>query len=100
MYSLICPLDKMLAKQIYPNYPVPCAAAPTKEQIDRHGDLLMFTDPPRVAGDAFPSGGPYSAYGAVGWTRRKGAFEASCTLPDRRKSTCTTSLNDAIAALL
>lgn len=99
MYSLVCPLDKSLANKIYPGYPVSCVAAPKKEQIERQGDLLLFTDPSGSVGDAFPSGGQYSAYGAIGWTRRKGAFEASCTLPGREKSICTVSLNDAIAVL-
>jgi hypothetical protein len=99
MYSLVCPLDKSLANKIYPGYPVACAAAPKKEQIERRGDLLLFIDPPGVAGDAFPSGGQHTAYGAVGWTRRKGAFEASCTLPGNKKSICTVRLNDAITVL-
>jgi hypothetical protein len=99
MFSLVCPLDRTLAKQIYPGYSTSCAPAPAAEKIERRGDLLLFTDLPHVAGDAAPSGGPYSAYGAVGWMRRKGAFSASCTLPDRQRSVCTTSLNDAISVL-
>jgi hypothetical protein len=99
MYSLVCPLDRSLANKIYPGYHASCAAAPKQERIERQGGLLLFTDPPGLAGDAFPSGGRYSAYGATGWTRAKGAFEASCTLPGRDRSECTVSLNDAIAAL-
>jgi hypothetical protein len=99
MYSLVCRLDQSLANQIFPGYPVPCGHAPAKEHIERRGSLVIFTDPPYVAGDASPSGGPYSAYGAVGWTRRQGAFAASCTLPESQRSVCTTSLNDAITTL-
>jgi hypothetical protein len=99
MYSLVCPLDPSLANRIYPGFPACPTTAPAKEKIVRRGDLLLFSDPPSVAGDADPSGGQYWAYGAAGYSRRHGAFGASCTLPNSQRWICTAALDDAIAVL-
>jgi hypothetical protein len=75
MYSLACPMFPSLADRIYPGFPVPCGTPPPREQIFPQGpDLGRFSDPPSVAGDGDPSGGPYTAEGAVGYARSQGAF--------------------------
>jgi hypothetical protein len=100
MYSLACPMFPSLADRIYPGFSqgVPCGAPPSREQILPQGpDLARFSDPPSVAGDGDPSGGPYTAEGAVGYARSKGAFRITCTLPAGERWICRVSLNDAIA---
>jgi hypothetical protein len=100
MYSLACPMFPALANRIYPGFDqtVPCGTPPAGEQIFAQGpDLGRFSDPPGVAGDGDPSGGPYTAEGAVGYARRKGAFRTTCTLPSAQRWICRVSLNDATA---
>ena len=100
MYSLACPMFPSLAERIYPGYSqtVPCGTPPPGEQIFPQGpDLGRFSDPPGVAGDGDPSGGPYTAESAVGYARRKGAFRITCTLPAGERRICRVSLNDAVA---
>ena len=100
MYSLACPMFPSLAERIYPGYSqaVPCGTPPPGEQIFPQGpDLGRFSDPPGVAGDGDPSGGPYTAESAVGYARSKGAFRITCTLPASERRICRISLNDAIA---
>ena len=100
MYSLACPMFPSLANRIYPGFSkaVPCGTPTPREQIRREGpDRGRFSDPPGVAGDGDPSGGPYTAEGAVGYARRKGAFRITCTLPAGQRRICRASLNDATA---
>ncbi len=99
MYSLACPMFPSLADHIYPGYSqsVPCGTAPPREQIFPQGpDLGRFNDPPGVAGDGDPSGGPYTADSAVGYARSEGVFRITCTLPTSERWICRVSLNDAI----
>jgi hypothetical protein len=98
MYSLACPMFPSLADRIYPGFSqaVPCGTPPPREQIFPQGpDLGLFSDPASVDGD--PSGGPYTAGGAVGYARSKGAFRITCTLPAGERRIRRVSLNDAIA---
>jgi hypothetical protein len=79
----------------------PChAVAPAREVVVRQGArLVLFTDPPGVAGDGWPSGGPDPANGLaelVGGPNNEVA-RATCTLPAADRRTCTTSLNAILA---
>jgi hypothetical protein len=59
-------------------------------------DATTFEDPPGVAGDGWPSGGPDPANGIVGVnpSQDSSVYRATCTLPQSEHSICTVSLND------
>ncbi|MDA8279448.1 MAG: hypothetical protein M0Z63_03350 [Actinomycetota bacterium] len=69
-------------------------AAPGATTVD---DTIAFEDPPGVAGDATPSGGPYPANGILRYRWQHGgpgtAAAATCTLPQADHSICTAILN-------
>jgi hypothetical protein len=95
--GLACPFFGAFARSL----DLPCrgGALPATERDERHGaNLVLFQDPPGVAGSGDPSGGPDPANGVVGIHGRSGAvFRASCTLPASRHAACTTTLDDVIA---
>jgi hypothetical protein len=78
----------------------PCTSGiPAGERVDHlTAEEAAFEDPPGVAGDGFPSGGPDPANGLVGIHGKYGVvYNATCTLPQRMHAACTTSLNDVLA---
>ena len=91
-----CPFFRAVARRLQ----LPCTTSiPAHETVEHVGrQLVLFADPPGVAGDGFPSGGPYPANGLVGITTRYSeVYRATCTLPPTRHAVCTTTLNDVIA---
>lgn len=73
-----------------------CRKAPTSEQHDQiSGTVVGFLDPPGIAGDGVPSGGPYPANGVMIFTTGAsgGTWLETCTLPDADHALCTASLN-------
>lgn len=79
---------------------VGCPAPPSGQTEDQlSSDLIAFADPPGVAGDGSPSGGPYPANGVMTFypTGDEGSWVATCTLPTQEKALCTASLNLFIA---
>jgi hypothetical protein len=96
MAEVACPFFPAFAHKLM----FPCTSGiPTHEAVTRpNSDVALFEDPPGVAGDGYPSGGPDPANGVVGIKGRGGeAYTATCTLPAREHSTCTVSLNDVIS---
>jgi hypothetical protein len=58
-----------------------CPPKPANEQVVRAGsDTVRFTDPPNVVGQGAPSGGPYTATGALTYSPAAGASQITCTL--------------------
>lgn len=87
-------------------YGVPCAAIPKREQIYRlSSHSVAFEDPAGVRGTGSPSGGAMPANGVVTYgcegniakTRQLTVGEATCTLPARQHSLCTSVLNDFLS---
>ena len=79
---------------------VNCPAPPSGQTEDQlSSDLIAFADPPGVAGDGSPSGGPYTAKGVMTFypTGDEGSWVATCTLPTQEKALCPASLNLFIA---
>ena len=64
-----------------------------------NADATDFEDPPGVAGDGWPSGGPDPANGIVGVNVDQGSavYRATCTLPASEHRIRTISLNDVLA---
>lgn len=78
----------------------PCPnGIPKGETVQRRGsNLALFSDPAKLAGDGWPSGGSNPAKGVVGIHGRNGAvYRATCTLPASQHAICTVSLNNVIA---
>lgn len=78
----------------------PCTnGIPSGESVSRpSAHVALFEDPPGVAGDGFPSGGPDPANGIDGIKGRYGQqYGATCTLPQREHAACTVVLNDVLA---
>jgi hypothetical protein len=94
-----CPLLPSVASSVG----FPCTTAiPAGERVYvLRTTVVLFEDPPGVAGDGWPSGGPYPANGLVGEItsipRYPGIYRSTCTLPASKHAVCTASLNDAIA---
>jgi hypothetical protein len=61
-------------------------------------DVVYFTDPPGVAGDGAPSGGPLTARGVLLFSNGPDTYPAAsietCTLPSNLAGLCTPILND------
>lgn len=72
---------------------------PATEAVDRMTTgTVAFLDPPGVAGDASPSGGPYPANGVMTYytphsAGSDGSWTDTCTLPATDKPLCTASLD-------
>jgi hypothetical protein len=92
----VCPLLPRFAA----GFGFPCRSSiPPGEQIDvLRPSIVLFEDPPGVAGDGWPSGGPDPANGLVGvaTNQEQTVYRATCTLPAGEHSLCTVALNDAI----
>jgi hypothetical protein len=92
-----CPFFTALARDLG----FPCTGGvPAGERVYRlTSDIILFEDPPGVAGSGWPSGGHDPANGLVGHTGSPGnglVYRSTCTLPASDHSACTTSLNDVI----
>ncbi len=78
---------------------LPCTGRPAAESVVRLGGTVVgFEDPPGVAGDGVPSGGPYPANGVVTYvdanhSGQYPSYLATCTLPASQHPLCTASLN-------
>ena len=61
-------------------------------------DIVYFTDPPGVAGDGDPSGGPLTARGVLLFTNGPDTFAGAsietCTLPSNLTGLCAPIVND------
>lgn len=93
--SLQCPFFPALARKLT----FPCRSRiPLGETVVRQNrHLVLFSDPAGLAGDGFPSGGPYPANGFVDVVGRDQiVYRATCTLPRSEHRLCTTSLNDLL----
>lgn len=97
-----CPFFRAFARSLG----FPCSSGvPAGEMVTRPSSrVALFTDPPGVAGDGWPSGGSHSANGVVGvrgslspGPRNRSVYRSTCALPTRGHSICTVSLNDVIA---
>jgi hypothetical protein len=94
-----CPLLPSVASSLG----FPCTTGiPAGERVYvLRSTVVLFEDPPGVAGDGWPSGGPDPANGLVGEIvsipQFPGIYRATCTLPASEHAICTASLNDAIA---
>jgi hypothetical protein len=101
--SLACPLFASASRQLSG---VACPRTkPAREQtsVGAQG-TLYFSDPPHVRGEGTPSGGSYSARGAMTFVpTSKGfngyAFVATCTLPASDHGICSTILADALTRI-
>jgi hypothetical protein len=79
----------------------PCHTEPPARELVVHqgARLVLFSDPPWVAGSGWPSGGHDPAHGlvAVFGGKYDEVVRATCTLPQADHELCTTSLNDVLA---
>jgi hypothetical protein len=68
------------------------------EQIS--AGVIGFLDPPGVAGDGNPSGGPYPANGVMTYYSgdENGSWVETCTLPYSEQPLCTAVLNNFVGA--
>jgi hypothetical protein len=93
-----CPLFPSAATANELTYNQPCPEnKPSGELVNRLSTTAVgFEDPPGVAGDGNPSGGPYPANGVLtyeGTVSTHGSWLDTCTLPDNMHEVCTASLN-------
>jgi len=107
-YVTACPFVSFAGTQYVqyaPDYG--CTTPPSAEAIDwirgsstspTSTDVVGFEDPPGVAGDGSPSGGPYPANGVLIWLQgpQYGTLKETCTLPSSEHALCTAILNDFI----
>jgi hypothetical protein len=72
-------------------------AKPTDEKATyASAKSVRFVDPPGVAGDGAPSGGPYQAVGAMTTfplSTNDGVWVDTCTLPSSERRICTSALD-------
>ena len=92
--ELACPFFRSFAARLR----FPCSTGvPAGEVVTRlAAHAVLFEDPPRVAGDGWPSGGRYSADGIVGINGGQygEVYRSTCTLPARENRICVVSLDD------
>jgi hypothetical protein len=96
-----CPLFSSAASALESQYQLRCPfTKPAEEQSTQLSSTVVeFEDPPGVAGDGDPSGGPYPANGVMisgpgsGAGVNDGSWTETCTLPASEHSLCTVSLN-------
>jgi hypothetical protein len=93
-----CPFFAALARDLH----FPCQqGVPAGERVYHlESTIVLFEDPPGVAGSGGPSGGHDPANGVVGYRgspQRGSVYRATCTLPAGQHSICTTVLNDVIS---
>ena len=101
--SLACPLFVAAEQQLSG---VSCPLSrPAREHTTGAGQgALYFTDPPHVHGDGRPSGGNYTARGAIAFRpQSRGfngyAFLVTCALPSSSGAACGTILADALTRI-
>jgi hypothetical protein len=99
-FEQACPLFPIAHAEFFKynprSTPQLCPASPPPQELVRHivdGDV-EFTDPPRLAGDGYPSGGQYAALGVMTYHDRRGgsSWLETCTLPPTLSSVCSWSL--------
>lgn len=92
-----CPLFASAASDFEQDYGMSCPhVRPSAESVDQiSAGVVGFTDPPDVAGDGNPSGGPYPANGVMTYYsgNENGSWLDTCTLPYSQQALCTTALN-------
>jgi len=107
-YSQVCPFSSA-AVQGEDSQGSSCKTPPNAEGIDwiqgsstslTSTDIVGFEDPPGVAGNGSPSGGPYPANGVVIFGHLPPTLyspaKETCTLPSSEHALCTAILNDFI----
>ncbi len=96
-----CPLFSSAASDYQRDYNMTCPSSrPTAERVDQIGPgVVGFQDPPNVAGDGVPSGGPYPANGVMTYYsgNENGSWLDTCTLPASQQTLCTMALNTFVA---
>jgi hypothetical protein len=74
---------------------------PAEEQSTQlSSTVVAFEDPPGVAGDGDPSGGPYPANGVMIYgpgSVMDGSWIETCSLPASDHSLCNVSLNEFVS---
>jgi hypothetical protein len=95
-----CPLFSVAASDYQQDYNGPCPASrPATEAVEQISPgVLGFLDPPGVAGDGVPSGGPYPANGVMTYYSgdESGSWLDTCTLPTSEHQLCTVVLNQFV----
>jgi hypothetical protein len=73
---------------------------PQEEATDDTPNIIEFTDPPGVAGDANPSGGAYTASGVMTYypSNNNGSWTETCVLSQSQSSLCTAIIASFIAS--
>lgn len=95
-----CPLFTSAAIAYQANYgPCPHTRPPKEESQFVSLTAVRFTDPPGVAGDGAPSGGPYQADGAMTYNPQSenGSYIDTCTLPANDQPICDVALDAFVA---
>lgn len=96
-----CPLFTAAARAFRSQLGRPCPGTrPPSETVSRAGSgVVIFRDPPGVAGDGLPSGGADPANGVMTYHSPSGAgsWLETCTLPAADTQLCTAGLNRWIA---
>jgi hypothetical protein len=96
-----CPLFSAAAADYLNNYQMNCPE--TRPQAESVDDLspgvVAFEDPPGVAGDGAPSGGPYPANGVMTYYSGDdhGSWLETCTLPTSEHGLCTVALDTFVS---
>jgi len=87
-----------LRERLRVELPRRAALAESVEQLG--GGVVGFEDPPGVAGDGNPSGGPYPANGVMTYYSgdQNGSWMETCTLPSAEKALCTAVLDNFVSA--
>ena len=94
-----CPLFPAAAAENQSSGFGSCQTRPPQESVEPiESGVVGFEDPPYVAGDGNPSGGPYSANGVMTYqnTNYDGSFVDTCTLPTADVPICTAALNNFV----
>jgi len=92
-----CPLFSSAASDLQRDENLTCRETPPPEEtVDQlSAGVVAFQDPPGVAGDGSPSGGPYPANGVMTYYsgNDNGSWLDTCTLPANESQVCTVALN-------
>jgi hypothetical protein len=117
VYAIVCPFIPDAAQQLgYPGVPCPSSppsqetvtfvnGSPTTAASADIQDVIEFTDPPGITGDAGGSGGPDPAEGVVLYDSFSGsgttgqstfASQESCALPASAEALCTAIIGDFV----
>jgi len=97
-----CPLFTTAAADYERGFGVACPRVrPAEESMHQlTSGIVEFEDPPNVAGDGNPSGGPYPASGVMTYHsgNNDGSWLDTCTLPPADGALCTTALHAFVMA--